>query len=133
MANLFGEGNPARKRQVNMSASDLPGTAAKRNRANTDVGNIFQGEDMAICKLAQYALNSRAYSSTRLSAWREPANTCGTSGRMAICRSWRATEFHIRPGIRKAGPGDFNSFAEHHAAGWDSLAAGKHFRFRGNG
>ena len=50
---------------------DVSDAAAERNRASIDVGNIIQDEDMAICKSVQRGLNSRAYSTGRLSIRRE--------------------------------------------------------------
>jgi len=51
--------------------SDVSAAAHAHNRASIDVGNIIQDEDMAICKSVQRGLNSRAYSTGRLSARRE--------------------------------------------------------------
>ncbi len=51
--------------------SDVSEAAWESNRASIDVGNIIQDEDMAICKSVQRGLNSRAYSTGRLSIRRE--------------------------------------------------------------
>ncbi|RZA34235.1 MAG: aromatic ring-hydroxylating dioxygenase subunit alpha [Lysobacteraceae bacterium] len=51
--------------------ADVSEAAVERNRASIDVGNIIQDEDMAICKSVQRGLNSRAYSTGRLSVRRE--------------------------------------------------------------
>ena len=51
--------------------ADVSEAARERNRASIDVGNIIQDEDMAICKSVQRGLNSRAYSTGRLSVRRE--------------------------------------------------------------
>lgn len=51
--------------------ADVSEAARERNRASIDVGNIIQDEDMAICKSVQRGLNSRAYSTGRLSIRRE--------------------------------------------------------------
>ncbi len=51
--------------------ADVSAGAAAHNRASIDVGNIIQDEDMAICKSVQRGLNSRAYSTGRLSIRRE--------------------------------------------------------------
>jgi choline monooxygenase len=51
--------------------ADVSEQARERNRASIDVGNIIQDEDMAICKSVQRGLNSRAYSTGRLSIRRE--------------------------------------------------------------
>jgi choline monooxygenase len=51
--------------------ADVSEAAREHNRASIDVGNIIQDEDMAICKSVQRGLNSRAYSTGRLSARRE--------------------------------------------------------------
>ncbi|MGQ0799448.1 MAG: aromatic ring-hydroxylating oxygenase subunit alpha [Pseudomarimonas sp.] len=51
--------------------ADVSPAASAHNRASIDVGNIVQDEDMAICKSVQRGLNSRAYSTGRLSARRE--------------------------------------------------------------
>lgn len=51
--------------------ADVSEAARERNLASIDVGNIIQDEDMAICKSVQRGLNSRAYSTGRLSIRRE--------------------------------------------------------------
>jgi choline monooxygenase len=51
--------------------ADVSEAAREHNRASIDVGNIIQDEDMAICKSVQRGLNSRAYSTGRLSVRRE--------------------------------------------------------------
>jgi len=51
--------------------ADVSAAAAERNRASIEVGNIIQDEDMAICRSVQRGLNSRSYSSGRLSVRRE--------------------------------------------------------------
>ncbi len=51
--------------------ADVSEVARERNRASIDVGQIIQDEDMAICKSVQRGLNSRAYSTGRLSVRRE--------------------------------------------------------------
>jgi choline monooxygenase len=51
--------------------ADISDAARERNLASIDVGNIIQDEDMAICKSVQRGLNSRAYSTGRLSVRRE--------------------------------------------------------------
>lgn len=51
--------------------ADVSDAARERNEASIDVGNIIQDEDMAICKSVQRGLNSRAYSTGRLSVRRE--------------------------------------------------------------
>ncbi len=51
--------------------ADVSEQARARNQASIDVGQIIQDEDMAICKSVQRGLNSRAYSTGRLSVRRE--------------------------------------------------------------
>ena len=51
--------------------ADVSEAARDHNLASIDVGNIIQDEDMAICKSVQRGLNSRAYSTGRLSVRRE--------------------------------------------------------------
>ena len=51
--------------------ADVSDEARARNQASIDVGQIIQDEDMAICKSVQRGLNSRAYSTGRLSVRRE--------------------------------------------------------------
>jgi choline monooxygenase len=51
--------------------ADVSEAAREHNRASIEVGNIIQDEDMAICKSVQRGLNSRAYSTGRLSVRRE--------------------------------------------------------------
>ncbi len=51
--------------------ADVSAAAADRNRASIEVSQIIQDEDMAICKSVQRGLNSRAYSTGRLSVRRE--------------------------------------------------------------
>lgn len=51
--------------------ADVSEAARERNAASVDVGNIIQDEDMAICKSVQRGLNSRVYSTGRLSVRRE--------------------------------------------------------------
>ena len=51
--------------------ADVSEAARERNQASIDVGQIIQDEDMAICKSVQRGLNSRAYSTGRLSVRRE--------------------------------------------------------------
>lgn len=47
--------------------ADVSDDARERNLASIEVGDIIQDEDMAICKSVQRGLNSRAYSTGRLS------------------------------------------------------------------
>lgn len=51
--------------------ADVSEAARERNHASVEVGQIIQDEDMAICKSVQRGLNSRAYSTGRLSIRRE--------------------------------------------------------------
>ncbi|HEY2346743.1 MAG TPA: aromatic ring-hydroxylating dioxygenase subunit alpha [Xanthomonadaceae bacterium] len=51
--------------------ADVSEAARERNKASIEVGQIIQDEDMAICKSVQRGLNSRAYSTGRLSVRRE--------------------------------------------------------------
>jgi len=51
--------------------ADVSQEAKDRNHASVEVGQIIQDEDMAICKSVQRGLNSRAYSTGRLSVRRE--------------------------------------------------------------
>jgi choline monooxygenase len=51
--------------------ADVSDVARERNMASINVGQIIQDEDMAICKSVQRGLNSRAYSTGRLSVRRE--------------------------------------------------------------
>lgn len=51
--------------------ADVSESARERNKASIEVGQIIQDEDMAICKSVQRGLNSRAYSTGRLSVRRE--------------------------------------------------------------
>jgi choline monooxygenase len=50
---------------------DISDAARTRNRSSIEVGQRIQDEDVAICKSVQRGLNSRTYSTGRLSVRRE--------------------------------------------------------------